>query len=117
MTQPSATPAPINLLVTRHPAAASWLRKAIGDPDACCIDHIESWPLRTGDRLIGVLPLQLVARACAQGVECWLICVDTPRHLRGRELSEQELDQLGAKVTRVEVRLGEHWPGKATRDD
>ncbi|MDR1367300.1 MAG: CRISPR-associated protein Csx16, partial [Candidatus Accumulibacter sp.] len=77
--------------VSRHPGALEWVRKKRILFDRY-VPHLDVEAIRTGDEVIGSLPVNLAADICARGA--------TYRHLslrmtvgdRGRELSATELE-------------------------
>lgn len=105
----NAEPAPTDLIVTRHPGAADWVRRVLGRP-VRCVAHLEVHELRPGMRYHGVFPLDLAAAICAAGSECWAISLRVPAALRGQELTAAQLDQLGARLVRYTVRADDAGP-------
>ena len=59
--------------------------------------------LAPGDVVCGVLPLGLAAKLCAQGVRVLAIDMALPEHLRGVELSAEQLDALQARLVEYRV--------------
>lgn len=96
-------------LVTRHPGALDWLREQ-GYGDAQHISHLEPLEIEPGDTVIGTLPVNLVADLCARGAEYLHLRLDLPEHLRGRDLSADELTQLGARLEGYIARPVPHKP-------
>lgn len=106
MTYPlSAQPLDIHRhqVVTRHPGARAWLEAQLGQP-VHSIAHLNPQDIVPGCCYYGVFPLNLAAAICAAGAECWAISMDMPPHLRGQELSADQLRQLGATLVRYDVR-------------
>lgn len=95
--------------VTRHPGAIEWLHRhfcrgqSAGEPRM--VVHLDDVAFQPGDKVVGVLPLSAAAAICAQGAEVHVLTYDTPLHLRGRELSADELEALGARLVRYEVKV------------
>ena len=97
---------PITLL-SRHPGAIEWSRKrlaALGfhGPQRV-LTHLAEAELGHGDVVCGVLPLGLAARLCAQGVRVLAIDMALPEHLRGVELSAEQLEALQARLVEYRV--------------
>lgn len=95
-----------NYIITRHCGAIEWFRRhlAASTGPIQVLAHLDNVPFGPGDRVYGVLPLGLAADVCASGAELHVLTCDTPAHLRGRELTADELEQLGARLVRYEVR-------------
>ena len=92
-------------IVTRHAGALVWLRRHFGEPNLRALRCAEDAPVRAGDRVVGVLPISWAARICALGAEAHVLTFDVPAELRGQELSADDLDALGARLVRYEVRI------------
>ena len=105
-TRDHAEPAPTDLIVTRHPGAATWVQQVLGRP-VRRVAHLEVTELRPGMRYHGVFPLDLAAAICAAGSECWAISLRVPPALRGQELTALQLEQLGARLVRYTVQADE----------
>ena len=114
------------VIVTRHPGALRWLRKhhpeILSEPDYCPVDHEANEPCAicggsglvpsemvvshakpedvSGNRVIGILPNRLSCLAA----EYWeLDLPDLPAEARGKELSCDEMESYGARLTRYVV--------------
>ena len=110
MTTPSpdllAAPAaalPTLWVVTRHAGAATWVQTRLDRP-VRTVAHLHAHEIEPGARYHGVFPLNLAAAICRAGAECWAIAMEVPPALRGQELSAAQLDALGARLVRYEVR-------------
>jgi len=90
------------LMVTRHPGARAWARRYRLPVDRF-VDHLDPADLQPGDRVIGTLPIHLAAEVCQHGGMYLHLAVDLPRSARGRELSADELERYGARLTRYHV--------------
>lgn len=89
-------------VVTRHIGAAQWVHATLGQP-VQVITHLETQEIEPGCSYFGVFPLNLAAAICAAGAQCWAISVEMPAHLRGQELSAEQLVVLGARLVRYDV--------------
>jgi CRISPR-associated protein Csx16 len=69
------------------------------------VAHLDKPGFGPGDKVFGVLPLGLAADVCASGAEVFVLTYETPFHLRGQELSADELERLGARLVRYDVRV------------
>lgn len=94
------------LLVTRHAGAKVWIeRQGIALDEVR--DHLDVDEVRAGDRIVGTLPAHLAAEVCERGAEYVHLALDLPSGMRGRELSAEDLDRLGARLVPLVVR----WAG------
>lgn len=83
--------------VTRHPGAIEWAQRQGLVVDRQ-IAHLDPEQIAPGDTVIGILPVNLVARVCARGGRYLNLSLDLPAEARGRELSADELDRYGARL-------------------
>jgi CRISPR-associated protein Csx16 len=88
--------------ISRHPGAIDWARRE-GLPVDEYVAHLDPVRIRAGDTVIGSLPVNLAARVCAAGAQYLHISLELPAHLRGRELSADELTTLGARLQAFQV--------------
>jgi CRISPR-associated protein Csx16 len=100
---PLPSPLPVLWVVTRHAGAATWVQTRLGCP-VRTVAHLHEHEIEPGARYHGVFPLNLAAAICRAGAECWAIAMELPPTLRGQELSAAQLDALGARLVRYEVR-------------
>lgn len=101
-TAPALAELPLDCVVTRHPGAAEWVQRRLGRA-VRVVDHLHPHEIVPGTRYQGVFPLTLAADICRAGAQCWAISVQLPPDLRGRELSAEQLDGLGARLVRYQV--------------
>lgn len=92
-------------IVTRHPGAIEWMRRHARLSSAVVLRHVDGHTFEPGDRVCGVLPLALAARICASGSEAHVLTYDAPESARGQELTAEDLEALGTKLVRYEVRV------------
>jgi len=94
----------MNYIVSRHPGAVDWMRRRMGGQPFEVFEHLEpGFRPAPGERVCGVLPLTWVERIHRAGAECWVLEVELPAALRGKELSAEQLDALQARLVRYEV--------------
>lgn len=62
------------------------------------IAHLDPARIAPGDIVIGILPVNLVARVCERGGRYFNLSLDLPPEARGRELSADELETYGARL-------------------
>lgn len=90
-------------IVSRHLGALSWLKDRVGEP-AVHIDHLDDLcMLQSGDTVYGTLPMHLVAEICARGVRYRHLEVELPKHLRGQDLTAEQLTKLNAELVEYAV--------------
>lgn len=88
------------LIVTRHPGAVAWLnyRGIYGTQVA----HLDLSKVTTPTRIVGVLPIPIVAEALAMGHEVLILVLPAiASSERGYELTPAEMDMAGAKLLQV----------------
>jgi len=106
-------------LVSRHAGALEWLRRR--GVRGQVVRHLDPRRVRAGDVVVGVLPVALAAQVCARGGRFIALEVEVPEEWRGRELSAEELERLGARLVEYRVRcVGEvgadEWRGAESGD-
>ena len=62
------------------------------------VAHLDTNLIQPGDTVIGSLPVNLAATVCERGARYLHLSLELPANLRGRELSADQLDALGARV-------------------
>lgn len=100
--------------VSRHPGAMEWAQRG-GIRYHRLVPHLDLARVRTGDTIIGTLPVPLAAQVCARGARYLHLTLDLPEILRGRELGAEDLQRIGARLEAFEVRAlpEEMWLGTA----
>ena len=88
--------------VTRHPGAVEWAACQHMQVDRF-LQHLNPVLLKSGDTVIGSLPVNLAAKVCAIGAAYWHLSLELPAELRGQELSADDMTKLGAHVERFTV--------------
>ena len=93
--------------VSRHPGALEWAaRKGLQvDRFATHLDPVE---VQRGDTVIGSLPVNLAAVVCQRGARYLNLSVVVPAELRGKELSADQLEKLGARLEEYRVERSLH---------
>ena len=89
--------------VSRHPGAIEWAARQHLHVDRL-VPHLDLALVHSGDTVIGSLPVNLAAQVCAAGATYWHLSLELPVELRGRELSADDLEQLGARVEPFDIR-------------
>jgi CRISPR-associated protein Csx16 len=83
--------------VSRHPGAIEWAKR-----HQLCVDqwapHLTLHLVQPGDTVIGSLPVNLAAQVCALGARYGHLSLELPAHLRGVELSADQLDSMETQI-------------------
>ena len=91
--------------VTRHKGAAEWARGQGIKADH--LAHLDPEMIDKGDTVLGTLPVTIAAEICTRGARYFHLSLIVPEEMRGRELTVDEMDTLGAKLEEYEVRRAE----------
>lgn len=92
----------MDYLVSRHVGAIEWCRRQHLQVDSI-MPHLDPSLIQAGDRVIGTLPLPMVADIQRRGARYLHLSVPVPITLRGQELSAEQLDTLGASLQEYRV--------------
>ena len=68
------------------------------------VDHLDVEAIRPGDVVMGVLPVSLAAEVCARGARFLHLELHMPPDMRGKELSANDMERLGAELVEYDVR-------------
>ncbi len=93
----------MHFIISRHAGAVEWLASRIPAPYVHLLHLQSAQPIQAGDTVIGTLPVNLIAQINAQGATYLHLTLELPPHLRGQELTADQLDQLGAQLVRYEA--------------
>jgi CRISPR-associated protein Csx16 len=88
--------------VTRHLGAREWAQQR-GITVDDLVDHLDMAQVKDGDVVIGTLPVNLAAEVCARGGRYLHLSLDLPPEMRGRELSAEDMEQLGTRLEKYRV--------------
>ena len=87
--------------ITRHPGAYKWaLRRGF---DVELVSHFDPKCVESGDIVIGTLPIHLAAEVCGRGGKYFHLILDLTSDDRGKELSADRMEELGARVVEYRV--------------
>ena len=92
--------------VSRHAGAIAWARQYPWAARAEFVAHLDPQIVAPGDVVIGTLPVHLAAQVCARGARYLHLTLDLEAAQRGSELSTDELDAAGARLTPYTVTRG-----------
>lgn len=88
--------------VSRHPGALEWAGRQGLQIDRFAT-HLNPAEVQAGDTVIGSLPVNLAAVVCQRGGRYLNLSVALPAELRGKELSADQLDRLGARLEEFRI--------------
>jgi CRISPR-associated protein Csx16 len=95
-------PESVTYFVTRHAGARDWAAQ-----EGFCVDrvvqHLDVENVERDDRVIGSLPVNLAARVCERGGRYLHLALEVPAELRGKELTAEDMRQLGARVEEYRI--------------
>ncbi len=97
-------------IITRHTASRNWILNNLPDTNDTpeIISHLDPQVIQSGDTVIGVLPLQIIAEITRKGANFYSFEINVPADLRGIELTEEHLKALSPKLIQYEVhKIGE----------
>ena len=100
--------------VSRHAGAIEWAARQGLAVDRL-VHHLDPDQVGGGDTVMGSLPVNLAAAVCQRGARYLHLSIELPPELRGKELSADQLDQLGAKM--CEYRLEKSASEFTTSDE
>lgn len=84
--------------ITRHFASLKWVKSKQIDFDQH-LTHLTSLDiLQKGDTIIGTLPINMVYQINRLGVRYLHLSLEIPKHLRGVELSVEQLDECNISL-------------------
>ncbi|KKO47662.1 CRISPR-associated protein [Arsukibacterium sp. MJ3] len=85
------------LFISRHPGAIDWIKQQ-GVLIERWETHLSLSDVAPGDTVVGTLPIPMVAALNAIGAYYVHLNVEVPASLRGKELSLDDLNVLGATL-------------------
>ncbi|BAU58753.2 hypothetical protein HH1059_20460 [Halorhodospira halochloris] len=88
--------------VSRHPGAAAWAERQGIEVDRF-VEHLDWAAVERGDAVIGTLPVHIAAMICQRGAAYWHLSLELPLDMRGKELSEDDMELAGARIERFHV--------------
>lgn len=92
--------------VSRHPGALEWAARQGLQIDRFAT-HLDPAEVQGGDTVIGSLPVNLAAVVCHRGGRYLNLSVTLPAELRGKELSADQLERLGARLEEYRIESGQ----------
>lgn len=98
----AAAPIGKTYFVSRHPGAIAWAESEGLHVDEQ-LSHLEINNLKAGDRVIGTLPINLVAQVNELGGHYFHLLLGLPEQLRGKELDADEMRKYGARLQSYSV--------------
>ena len=83
--------------ISRHPGAAAWA-EAEGFHVDERLAHFDVNSVQPGDRVLGTLPINLVAEVNARGGTYFHLTLELPAEARGKELTADDMRNFGARL-------------------
>ncbi len=88
--------------VSRHPGALEWAARQGLQIDRFAT-HLDPAQVQRGDTVVGSLPVNLAAMVCQRQARYLNLSVSLPAELRGKELSADQLERLGARLESFQI--------------
>ena len=88
--------------VSRHAGAVEWASTQDLGIDVW-LEHLDAASVFPGDIVAGTLPVHLAAAVCERGAIYLHLAIDMPGQARGRELTAEQLKQMGSKLEKYDV--------------
>ena len=92
--------------VSRHPGALEWIRRQGVAVDRM-VPHLDPRDVGHGDTVIGTLPVNRAAELQARGARYVHLALELPPDWRGRELSADDMEAIGACLREYRVTAGD----------
>lgn len=83
--------------ISRHPGAVEWAESEGFHVDER-LAHFDVSIVKPGDRVLGTLPINLVAEVNARGGEYFHLTLELPPDRRGKELTPADMREFGARL-------------------
>ena len=83
--------------VTRHPGAIKWVNQQDIQVEKQ-IDHLDLETVKSGDIVIGSLPVNLAAEICQRGARYIHLSLDLSQDMRGKELTVEDMINCNARL-------------------
>lgn len=83
--------------ISRHPGAVKWAESEGFHVDER-LAHFDVSIVKPGDRVLGTLPINLVAEVNARGGEYFHLTLELPPNRRGKELTPADMREFGARL-------------------
>ena len=83
--------------ISRHPGAVDWAESQGFHVDER-LAHFDATIVNEGDRVIGTLPINLVAEVNARGGEYLHLTLELPPDMRGKELTAAAMQEYSARL-------------------
>lgn len=89
--------------VSRHPGAQAWAKAQALSFDRLC-PHLDPDEVTEGDVVIGSLPVNLASEVCQRGAKFINLSLKVPPHLRGQELTIDQMLACDVKLEQFDIR-------------
>ncbi len=89
-------------LITRHSGAVDWAARHGISVDRT-MSHLRIEDIRSGDVVIGILPVHLACEICTKPARYIQIAMDLPEECRGIELTADAMERYNARLAEYHV--------------
>lgn len=83
--------------ISRHPGAVAWAESEGFHVDER-LAHFDVQIVKPGDRILGTLPINLVAEVNLRGGRYFHLTLELPAEARGKELTAADMRTYGARL-------------------
>ncbi|PWQ99322.1 CRISPR-associated protein Csx16 [Leucothrix arctica] len=83
--------------ISRHPGAVDWATSEGHHVDEQ-LAHFDPKQVKQGDKVLGTLPINLVAEVNERGGDYYHLSLDLPSEIRGKEITAEDMKQYGARL-------------------
>lgn len=89
--------------ISRHQGAIDWAKQQ-GIAVDHWVTHLDAGKIRSGDIVIGTLPVHLAAEICQKGARFFFLELNLLADQRGKELTADEMSQAGCSLAEYDIR-------------
>ncbi len=89
--------------VSRHPGAIAWVKEK-NYPVDVFLEHLDVSVIRSGDKVIGNVPMALAAEICDRGARYYSVSIQTSRGQRGKELTSEDMEKASCIIEEYVVK-------------
>ncbi len=90
------------IFVSRHKGAREWAAKHV--QNVHIVSHLSLDDIHKGDKVYGILPIDLVEKICTKGARYFALVIDRKKSDRGKELTARQLKNRNARFVEYRVR-------------
>jgi CRISPR-associated protein Csx16 len=94
--------------ISRHAGAKKWIEEESGFKIDKKEVHFNPSVVQKNDKVVGSLPIHLVAEVCAKGAKYYHLTLELKRGERGKELTIDEMREANARLEPYFIEKIEH---------